>query len=221
MFANKPIIGIAGGIGSGKSHVARLFGELGCLVIDADVLVRLAYQDQQMLASLRSWLPSDVFKPDGNIDCKALGTHIFSNRYDRLKLESMVHPWVAKKRDQIMAAAVNDAKVKAYIWDTPLLFESGLYQQCDAIVFVDTTESERITRVRESRGWSIEELRKREVLQWPLEKKKEMSNYVLRNSFGPAMIPSTIQVEGIQTKDIQSLVKETFPELLLAVSKVR
>ena len=221
MFANKPIIGIAGGIGSGKSHVARLFGELGCLVIDADALVRLAYQDQQMLASLRSWLPADVFKSDGTIDRKALATHIFSNRYDRLKLESMVHPWVAKKRDQIMASAVNDANVKAYVWDTPLLFESGLYQQCDAIVFVDTTESERFARVRESRGWSIEELRKREVLQWPLEKKKEMSNYVLSNSWGSAMILGTIQVEDIQTKDIQSLVKETFSELLLAVNKAR
>ena len=219
MYANKPIIGIAGGIGSGKSHVAKLFGELGCLVIDADALVRQAYQDQSVLLSLRNGLPAEVFNSDGSVDRKALATHIFSNRHDRMKLEGIVHPWVAARRDQIMAAAANDSHVKAFIWDTPLLFESGLHRTCDAIVFVDTTEAERFARVRDTRGWTIDELRKREVLQWPLDKKKEMSNYVLRNSPNPAIIDNTIQVEDIKTKDIKTLVQETFPELLVAVCK--
>ena len=198
MFADKPIIGITGGIGSGKTYVSNLFGELGCVVIEADALVREAYQDQELLRSLRSWLPTEVFKADGTVDRRAMATHVFSNRQDRMKLEGIVHPWVARRRDAIMSAA--DKNAPAFIWDTPLLFETGLYKNCDALVFVDSPESERFARVSTTRGWSIEELRKREILQWPLDKKKELSKYILSNSKSEAMMHPTIQVEDIKTQ---------------------
>jgi len=78
----------------------------------------------------------------------------------------------------------DDASVKAYVWDTPLLLEAGLGGQCDAIVYVDAPEAERIERVRQTRGWDEAELHRREKLQMPLDKKLDMANDIVRNTAG-------------------------------------
>ena len=87
-------------------------------------------------------------------------------------------------RDQQMRSVADDASVKAYVWDTPLLLEVGLGAQCDAIVYVDAPEAERIERVRRTRGWDEAELRRREKLQMPLDKKLNMANDMVRNTAG-------------------------------------
>ena len=76
MRNGKPIIGIAGGIGSGKSFVARLFGELGCRVIHADDQVRLAYDDPAVRHTIREWWGDQVFQPDGNINRSQIAARI-------------------------------------------------------------------------------------------------------------------------------------------------
>ena len=81
-----------------------------------------------------------------------------------------------------MQQAVGDAQVLAFVWDTPLLMESGLDSQCDAVVFVDAPREVRLGRVKESRGWDEGELERREKSQMPLDKKREISDYVLVNT---------------------------------------
>jgi dephospho-CoA kinase len=81
-----------------------------------------------------------------------------------------------------MYKAFGDAQVLAFVWDTPLLVENGLNSQCDAVVFVDASREVRLARVKESRGWDEAELERREKSQMPLDKKREISDYVLVNA---------------------------------------
>jgi dephospho-CoA kinase len=75
-----------------------------------------------------------------------------------------------------------DPEVVAFVWDTPLLLEAGLKDQCDAVVFVDAPPELRLQRVSRARGWDIAELLRRENLQWPLDRKREIADYVIRNT---------------------------------------
>jgi len=182
MFANKPIIGIAGGIGSGKTYVARLFEEFGALVISSDDQVREAYRLPRVKQTLRSWWGDSVFLPTGEINRRAVASKVFGDPGERNRLEQLLHPLVAEARDRVMAAHRGDEKIKAFVWDTPLLLETGLHQQCDAIVFVDAPLAERVARVKSQRGWDEAELLRRENLQWPLDRKREIADYVISNT---------------------------------------
>jgi dephospho-CoA kinase len=182
MYAGKPIIGIVGGIGSGKSFIARCFGELGCRVIDSDSQVRAAYRDPQVIETLRQWWGDAVLSPRGEIDRRFISGKVFADPAQRLRLEQLLHPWVNAAREQEMKVAADDPSVLAFVWDAPLLLEAGLAGACDSIVYVDAPLDIRLVRVRETRGWEAEELQRRENLQWPLDKKREIADYVLSNT---------------------------------------
>jgi dephospho-CoA kinase len=182
VFHNKPIIGIMGGIGSGKSTIARMFGELDCLVIHSDEQVQQVYQDPVVIDQMRKWWGGSVLQPSGQLNRKKVSDIVFTDPTQRRKLEELVHPHVARLRDKQMEEAANNPQIKAIVWDTPLLFEAGLRQQCDAVVFVDLPLPQRLERVARSRGWNEAELRRREFSQWPLDKKKEISDYIVDNS---------------------------------------
>jgi len=179
---NKPIIGITGGIGSGKSTVARMFGEIGCLVINSDQQVQQAYQDPAVISQIRKWWGDDMLQPDGKLNKRKISDIVFHDPQERKRLEGLLHPRVAELRDRRMAEAAVDPQVKAIIWDTPLLFEAGLQDNCDAVVFVDLTPARRLERVARDRGWDEAELLRREKSQWPLDKKREISDYIVDNT---------------------------------------
>ncbi|MDB5330562.1 MAG: dephospho-CoA kinase [Phycisphaerales bacterium] len=181
MFAGKPIIGIVGGIGSGKSFIARIFGELGCRVIDSDAQVREAYRDPQVRETLVGWWGPEVIR-EGEVDRAFIARKVFADSAERQRLEQLLHPMVKAAREQEMATAGGEANVVAFVWDTPLLFEAGLAELCDVVVFVDVPRETRLERVRQSRGWGPDELAKRENLQWPLDKKRKISDHSLSNT---------------------------------------
>lgn len=176
------MIGIAGGIGSGKSFVARLFAELGCAVIDSDAQAKAAYRDPAVRAALHEWWGDEVFLPGGEINRPAIARKVFADEEERRRLEGLIHPWVNAARRREMDAAADDPQVLAYVWDTPLLFEAGLNLACDAVVFIDVPPAQRLKRVCETRGWDEAELFRRQKSQWPLDKKGRMSDYVVTNT---------------------------------------
>jgi dephospho-CoA kinase len=182
VFAGKPIIGIAGGIGSGKSFIAQLFAEEGCLVLNADDQVRALYADLAVKETLRCWWGAKVFNTEGEVDRRAVAHIIFADSVEKKRLESLLHPKVDQLRIEAMQAAAADSQVVAFVWDIPLLFEVDLHLRCDAIVFVEATDAQRLERVRKTRGWDENELRRREKLQLPLDNKRRMSNYILKNT---------------------------------------
>jgi dephospho-CoA kinase len=193
MSGRKPIIGLAGGIGAGKSFVAAEFAKLGCLVICADENVRNAYWRPEVKAALRSWWGESVFLENGDVDRKAVASKIFASDDERRRLEALIHPIVAQHREQVTRAYADHPEVAAFIWDVPLLFETGLNEKCDAVVFVDAPAEERLARVQRQRKWDAVELARREKAQWPLDKKREISDYVISNTADAGYVRDQVQ----------------------------
>jgi dephospho-CoA kinase len=210
MFAGKPVIGIAGGIGSGKSFVAKLFGEMGCLVINSDEQVRHAYKDPTLKQTLRHWWGGLIFAPDGEIDRSAVARKVFTRPDELRRLEQLLHPIVTQARDRVMRAHADDPQVLAYVWDTPLLFETGADAECDAMVFVDTPVDLRLERTGQDRGWDAAELQRRENLQMPLDKKREMSDHMIVNAAGADEV--RVQVREVLSRIFAGMTPTTGPQ---------
>lgn len=183
-YRGKPIIGIVGGIGSGKSFVARLLGELGCAVIDSDAVAHAVYAEPAVVEKLVVWYGPDVLNKDGAIDRTVIAHDIFRDADHRRRLEALIHPRIHAEREREMAERASDPKVKAFVWDSPLLIEAGLHTQCDAVIFVEVPYEERLRRVRESRGWDAEELDRREASQRPLEEKRQLATTIVKGDAG-------------------------------------
>src|SRR3954469_6210145 len=111
VYAGKPIIGIAGGIGSGKSFIAKLFADEGCLVLSADDQVRTVYADPAVRDTLKQWWGPDVLNSDGQVDRRDVAQRVFEKPDERRRLEGLIPPRVAAIRDAAMAAAADDAQV--------------------------------------------------------------------------------------------------------------
>ena len=179
---SKPVIGLTGGIGAGKSTIARLFGSQGCAVIDSDALSHEALQTPEVKAALEQWLGPSAFNSDGSVSRKAVGGIVFGHPDRIKKMNDLIHPRVATMREDAMQRHLADPAVVAIIWDSPLLVEAGLYRDCDAVVFVNVPLDVRLERVRQKRGWTAEELTRREKLQFPLDKKAQVADYCVDNS---------------------------------------
>lgn len=204
MFQGKPIIGLAGGIASGKSFIANLLGQCGCCVINSDELVHAAYDEPAVRAAVRQRWGDSVMRTDGSVDRRALGRVVFQNPADRADLEALTHPIVDSIRQRQMQRKATDSL--AFVWDSPLLFETGLNARCDAVVFVDVPQAERLKRAA-ARGWDAAELAHREKSQWPLDKKRGLSHYVVQNTADAT--PTRDEVCRLLSRILSSTAKES------------
>ncbi len=177
---SKPIIGVVGGIGSGKSMVASLFAELGAKIVHADDLVHQAYRDPQLQNILRNWWGDIAIQPDGSVNRKLIADKVFSDPIQLKKLEELVHPIVHQEREKLTGEYLANPNCTAVVWDIPLLVETELHTLCDAVVYVDVSQKTRLERIK-GRGWTENELLRRENLQFGLDKKKELANYYVSN----------------------------------------
>ena len=181
----QPIIGLCGGVGSGKSRVAAEFERLGCLVIDSDAQNSEVLQQPEVVEQLRAWWGDSVIGPDGGPDRRRIAEIVFVDGEAKRQLERLVHPLIAQRRAAMIRAVEGNPAVTAIVIDSPLLLESNLDRECDTIVFVNTNETERLRRLRADRGWTAEELKRREGWQIPLAEKRSRAEFVVEND-GPA-----------------------------------
>jgi dephospho-CoA kinase len=181
MERTKPIIGLCGGIGSGKSTVASLFESMGCRIINSDRLNAEVMERPEVRERLRAWWGDGVIEADGSVNREYLADLVFDRPEERRRLESLVHPLIGRLREDMIIESIRDRKVKAIILDSPLLFESGLDTRCDAVVFVEADEATRLGRLRKARGWDGGELRRRERWQDSLDSKRSRADYVVCN----------------------------------------
>lgn len=178
----KPIIGLCGGIGTGKSTVAQLLVEEGCGLIDADANVAELYRDPEFKQRLQQRFGEELLDANREVNRKWLAEVIFNDPYERRRLEAMVHPRVTQRQQQQLEAFQRDAKVRAVVLDVPLLFEVTGENICDWIIFVDSNDLLRQQRVAVYRGWDSNELRLREQTQMPLKQKRELADEVIYNN---------------------------------------
>lgn len=174
------VLGLAGGIGAGKSEVARLLGEMGCLVVDSDIEARAAMESPEVRRTLVGWWGEGVIGGDGRIDRKRIAEIVFKDEGERARLEGLVHPLVRSRRADLIGRA-REAGRRAVVLDAPLLFEAGVDSECDAVIWVEASRATRLARVAKNRGWSEHELERREKAQWPIERKRAKCRYEILN----------------------------------------
>lgn len=177
----KPLIGLAGGVGAGKSEVARILESLGAAVIDSDRLAHEELDAPGVATTLREWWGPSVCTADGGVNRKAIGAIIFDNPGERARLESLLYPRIRKRREALLEAYESDPNIKAVVLDTPKLFEVGLDDICHTVIFVDADWAVRARRVADVRDWTEEELKRREIIQDPLDTKKARADHVISN----------------------------------------
>ena len=177
--ARRLVIGLAGGVGAGKSTVAAILARMGCVVADADALAHQALQEAELRATITGWWGPKVLDAAGRIDRAAVARIIFDRPAERKRLESLVHPWIRRRQKELFAAAPREAR--ALVIDAPLLFETGLDRECDAVIFVEAGRETRLARLGAGRGWTQRELDRREASQLPLDVKRSRADYVVVN----------------------------------------
>ncbi len=172
------LVGLTGGIGSGKSTVARMLARRGAVVLDSDVLAREAVEPgtpgfDAVLARF-----GDVLTPDGSIDRAALAEVVFADEVARADLERIVHPEVRRRIAEFVAARADTDDV--VVVDSPLLIETGAHEGFPMVVVVTAPIGARIARLG-ARGMSEDDVRARMDAQMPLEEKAGYADLVLDN----------------------------------------
>lgn len=174
------IVGLTGGIGSGKSAVAARLAEHGALIVDADAIARsVVAPGTEGLAAIVAAFGSGILTGDGSLDRAALGALAFADADARTRLNAIVHPLVSRRSADIVATAPADAVV---VHDVPLLVENGLAPAYDVVVVVHADEALRLDRLRDSRGMSAEQARARMAAQASDEQRRAVADVVLDNS---------------------------------------
>jgi dephospho-CoA kinase len=176
-------IGLTGGIGAGKSTVSAAFAECGGIIVDGDVIAREVVEPgTEGLASLVDAFGKDILLPDGALNRPALAAKAFADDEERKKLNGIVHPLVAKRRSEIIAAVAEDAVV---VEDIPLLVESGMAPLFPLVVIVHADVELRVRRLVEQRGMTEDDARARIAAQATDEQRRAVADIWLDNSGPP------------------------------------
>jgi dephospho-CoA kinase len=173
-------IGLSGGIGAGKSTVSSAFGDLGGIVVDGDVISREVVEPgSEGLAKLVEAFGKEILSNDGSLNRPALAAIAFSDDDKRQTLNGIVHPLVAQRRSELIAAAGVDAVI---VEDIPLLVESGMAPMFPLVVIVNADEDLRVKRLIEHRGFTEEDARARIAAQATEKERRAVADVWLDNS---------------------------------------
>jgi dephospho-CoA kinase len=178
----KPVIGLIGGIGSGKSQVAALLARKGARVLAADEMAHAALRQPDVRERVVARWGREVLDEHGEVQRRRLGAIVFADPDERRALEALLHPWIARQIEKEVADALQDSAVRLIVLDAAVMLEAGWHGVCDRLVFVDAPREVRWRRVSGQRGWSERELEERERAQLPLTEKAAHADHVLENA---------------------------------------
>ncbi len=180
--ARPHVFALTGGIGSGKSTVARFFREAGLRIVDADALARQVVQPgTKGLEAIFAQFGEGVAQPDGQLDRKRLGAIVFSSPEARARLEAILHPLIqAAAEAEFEKSAASGERLVCY--EIPLLFETEQEARYRPVVVVHVPESAQLSRLMERDGVDEEEASRRIEAQIPLDHKAEQADHVIDNT---------------------------------------
>jgi len=187
------IVGLTGGIATGKSTVADMFEELGAYRIDTDRLARLAVEPHQpALEAIIRLFGTGVLNASGGLDRKKLAAIIFAEPEKREILNKLTHPAVRTLlREELAQARERGAGI--VLVEVPLLYEAGFDSEVDYVIVVKTTKKTQLSRLLSRENLSEEAARLRIEAQMPLEEKVARADYLIDNDGPPAMTREQVE----------------------------
>lgn len=196
------ILGVTGGVGTGKSTVARAFARHGAKVLDADRITHeLMQPGGEIWRKIQRQFGKGVFTSQGRVDRRALGKVVFSNPRALKRLVRLIHPAVRRViRQRIRLIRGRDPHA-AVVLDVPLLIETGQAYPVDALVVVWAPWGAVVRRLKARSGWSLAEIRRRQAFQMPLKEKVKQAHFVVRND-------GSLAATGRQVMKIWNSIKE-------------
>jgi len=191
----KPIIGILGAIGSGKSTVAAEFAKLGCKVIDADKIAHELLDEPTVKAKVVGLFGQDILDSAGNastslsmkgstslsIDREKLAEVVFTDADKLSSLNEIIHPLVLQRAQELIKQYDCQNQVKAIVLDMPLLIEVGWDKRCDKLIFVDCEQKLRLDRAKKL-GFDKNQVKIRENFQISLDNKANLADNTIENN---------------------------------------
>jgi dephospho-CoA kinase len=177
------LVGLTGGIATGKSTVSAMFAHLGARIVDADLLAReVVMPGQPAHAEIVKEFGPEVLQEDGSLDRKRLGAIVFADTARRKQLEAITHPAIYARQQRILSVYDEEAFAGIVIWDAALLIESSSAKRMDKVVVVVADAATELGRLMARDGFSEEEGRRRIASQMPLGEKVKVADYVIDNS---------------------------------------
>ena len=177
------LVGLTGGIATGKSTVSAMLAHLGCRVIDADQLAReVVAPGQPAHAAIVAEFGPEVLQADGYLDRKRLGAIVFSDPARRKRLEGITHPAVRQRQQRLLSTLEEEEHAGLVIWDVPLLYETNGDGKVDRVVVVTTDEDTELARLIARDGSGEVDARARIRSQMPVAEKARRAHYVIDNS---------------------------------------
>lgn len=178
------VLGLTGGIASGKSIVADFFVECGAILVSADLLAReVVNAGSPTLARLADVFGEGILTPDGNLNREVMAQRAFANPGERRKLESITHPAIAHLAE-CRLAELRQAPHDLIVYEVPLLFEAGAESRVDQVLVVLIDQALQLARLRQRDNLDEAEARQRIAAQWPQADKVQKADFVIDNS-GP------------------------------------
>jgi dephospho-CoA kinase len=192
----KLVVGLIGGIGSGKSTVAEAFARRGARVIVADALGHEALRQPAIRDELvKRWSPQ-ILDDNGDVDRRKVAAIVFdktAHGRDELRtLESLVFPWIERRAREEIAAAQTDDRWRVIVLDAAVMLEAGWNNVCDRLVYVDTPREMRLRRLAAGRGWGLKEVDDRESVQCSLTEKATRADVAVDNSGSPEQVQQQV-----------------------------
>ena len=178
MTQNRPyVVGLTGGIATGKSNLARALQEAGVTVIDADAISHaLTVPGGPALPAIRQAFGDAVFAPDGSLDRRALGTAVFKNPQALARLNAIMHPMVM---EEIRRQITQNAHQPAVVIDVPLLYEVGWDAYCDEVWCAYAPPRVQVRRIMRRDGHSLIQALRRVRSQMPVGRKRRRADHVI------------------------------------------
>ena len=177
------VIGLTGGIGSGKSTVLRLFKRLGAHVIDADILARkVVAAGEPALLEIRQKFGGSVFHKNGRLNRKKLAQKVFKDKKALRDLNAIIHPRVSEMEEKLIRAAGKKDKNSVVVVDAPMMIEAGFHRSKDVLVVMDCNEENQIKNALKSGNLTRSQVISRIKAQMPTAKKRKFADYLIENN---------------------------------------
>ncbi len=174
------LIGLTGGVATGKSTVARMFQQCGAVVIDADALAKAVVQPgKPAWRDIVRHFGKSILNTDQTINRQALGSIVFSRPTQRRVLERLIHPRVAREQQRLTREATRNDPNAVVLYDVPLLFEAGIDKRVEKTIVVAADQSTQIARLKKRNGLSRAEALRRIRSQMPLTQKIRRADLVI------------------------------------------